>query len=80
MVAAVLIGLFYTLPNFYGDTPAVQVSSGMATVKVDSSVLQKVEDALRANNIPTEDISFDNNPTNASVRVRLRDTDTQMRV
>jgi hypothetical protein len=28
---ALLVGLLYTLPNFYGEAPAVQVSSGKAT-------------------------------------------------
>ena len=32
---ALLIGLLYTLPNFYGEAPAVQVSSGKATLKVE---------------------------------------------
>ncbi|HOB47644.1 MAG TPA: hypothetical protein PKM60_15790, partial [Zoogloea sp.] len=30
-------GLIYTLPNFYGEVPAVQVSSGKATLKLDSA-------------------------------------------
>ena len=34
IVVALVIGLVYTLPNFYGESPAVQVSSGKATVKV----------------------------------------------
>jgi hypothetical protein len=33
---ALLVGLLYTLPNFFGEAPAVQVSSGKATVKVDA--------------------------------------------
>ena len=28
IVVALVIGLVYTLPNFYGESPAVQVSSG----------------------------------------------------
>jgi preprotein translocase subunit SecD len=33
-----VIGLLYTLPNFFGEAPAVQVSSGKATVKVDAPI------------------------------------------
>ena len=40
IVVALLIGLVYTLPNFYGESPAVQVSSGKATVKVLNSTDQ----------------------------------------
>ncbi|MFA6616724.1 MAG: hypothetical protein WCS60_11665, partial [Hydrogenophaga sp.] len=35
IVVALLIGLIYSLPNLFGESPAVQVSSGKATVKVD---------------------------------------------
>jgi preprotein translocase subunit SecD len=37
----------YTLPNFFGEAPAVQVSSAKATVKVDAAVQQRVEEALQ---------------------------------
>ena len=36
LVVALLVGVLYTLPNFFGEAPAVQVSSGKATVKVDN--------------------------------------------
>jgi preprotein translocase subunit SecD len=32
-----MFGLIYTLPNFFGEAPAVQVSSVKATVKVDTA-------------------------------------------
>ena len=51
IVIALLLGTVYTLPNFFGEAPAVQVSSGKATIKVDTSTLQKVEEALKASNI-----------------------------
>ena len=47
IVVALVIGLVYTLPNFYGESPAVQVSSGKATVKVTEQTLKTVEDLLR---------------------------------
>jgi preprotein translocase subunit SecD len=47
IVIALLVGVLYTLPNFFGEAPAVQVSSAKATVKVDAAVLQRVEEALR---------------------------------
>ena len=48
LVVALLVGVLYTLPNFFGEAPAVQVSSAKSTVKVDNAVLQKVESALSA--------------------------------
>jgi hypothetical protein len=43
-----LIGLLYTLPNLYGEAPAVQVSSGKATVKVDDAMVGRVQQVLQA--------------------------------
>lgn len=80
MVVALAIGLLYTLPNFFGEAPAVQVSSGKATVKLDSTTLTQVESALAAAQITPDDVTFENTATNANIRVRLKDTDTQLRV
>ncbi|WP_414443964.1 protein translocase subunit SecD [Burkholderia sp. 22PA0106] len=80
MVVALAIGLLYTLPNFYGEAPAVQVSSGKATVKIDTGTLSDVQTALAGAKITPDDITFDNSASNANIRVRLKDTDTQLRV
>jgi len=52
IAVAVVAGLLYTLPNFFPEVPAVQVSTSKATVKVDASTLAAVESALKAANIP----------------------------
>ncbi|CAB3768812.1 protein translocase subunit SecD [Paraburkholderia humisilvae] len=80
MLVALAIGLLYTLPNFFGEAPAVQVSSGKATVKLDSTTLSQVEAALAASQIKPDAVTFDNSQLNANIRVRVRDTDTQLRV
>ncbi|WP_028216135.1 protein translocase subunit SecD [Paraburkholderia oxyphila] len=80
MLVALAIGLLYTLPNFFGEAPAVQVSSGKATVKLDSSTLAQIEAAVAANNIKADDVTFDNSTLNANIRVRVADTDTQLRL
>jgi len=45
IAVALLVGVFYTLPNFFGEAPAVQISSAKATVKIDSAVLARVQQA-----------------------------------
>ncbi len=72
---AVVFGLLYTLPNFFGESPAVQVSSGKATVKVDSKVLERVVATLQAAGIENSGIFLDAH----GVKVRLRDTDAQLK-
>lgn len=45
VLIAVIFGLVYTIPNFFGEAPAVQVTSVKATVKVDAGLLATVETA-----------------------------------
>jgi preprotein translocase subunit SecD len=81
MIAVVIaIGLLYTLPNFFGEAPAVQVSSGKATVKVDPSMSTRVESLLQKAQIAHDGMFYDQNGPSGTVRVRLKDTDTQLKV
>jgi preprotein translocase subunit SecD len=75
VVVAIVLGFLYTLPNFFGELPAVQVSSARATVKVDATTLQRVEEALKGGNVAHTGVQLDSN----GVKVRLADTDTQLR-
>ncbi|MFM8609744.1 MAG: protein translocase subunit SecD [Burkholderiaceae bacterium] len=75
LVVAVLIGFLYTLPNFFGEAPAVQVSPGKAMVKVDLAVQGRVEDALKAAGITHGGLTLDG----GSVKVRFDSTDTQLK-
>ena len=40
---ALVISILYTIPNFFGESPAIQVSPGKATVKVTDATMAKVE-------------------------------------
>jgi len=71
----VALAALYTLPNFFGESPAVQVSSARATVRVDSALLQRVESALGQAAIAYTGAVLDAN----SVRVRFADTDIQLK-
>jgi preprotein translocase subunit SecD len=75
ILVALLIGAIYTLPNFFGEAPAVQVSSAKATVKVDGTTRTRVEQALAAAGIKPEAVTLDAN----SVKVRLDSTDLQLK-
>ena len=72
---ALLFGLLYTAPNFFGEAPAVQVSSAKATLKIDDATRARVETILGGASIAHNGVFFDAN----SVKVRFRDTDTQLK-
>ena len=75
VAVAVVLGLLYTLPNFFGESPAVQVSSARATLKVDTATLGRVEEVLKKADIPYTGVYLDA----VGVKVRFADTDTQLK-
>ncbi len=75
IVIALLLGVIYTLPNFFGEAPAVQVSSSKVTFKVDTGTLAKVEDALKAGGVPASLIALEG----TSIRARFETTDDQLK-
>jgi preprotein translocase subunit SecD len=70
-----VLGVIYTLPNFFGEAPAVQVSSAKATIKVDTSTLQKVEDALKSAGTEPKSLALEG----TSIRARFDTTDQQLK-
>ena len=81
MIAVILIvAAVYTLPNFYGESPAVQVSPGKATVKVTEQTLKTVEDALAAAQIKPNGVFFEQCAQQNSVRVRFAPTDGELQL
>jgi preprotein translocase subunit SecD len=75
IVVALLIAALYTLPNFFGEAPAVQISSSKSATKVDSTTVSRVEQALTAAGLTADAITLDG----SSVKARFGDTDTQLK-
>ena len=73
LVVALLVGLIYTLPNVFGEAPAVQVSSGKATLKVDATMAPRVQDLLTKAGLQPDFVQFEGN----SVKARFQDLDAQ---
>jgi preprotein translocase subunit SecD len=75
IMIALLVGGLYTLPNFFGESPAVQVSAAKPAVKIDSSTLARVEAALKEGGLVAQVVTLDGN----SIKARFDTTDTQLR-
>ncbi len=78
IAVALAVGLLYALPNVFGEAPAVQVTSGKATVKVDASMMNRIDEILKKAGISPTGMFFDNGQS-PSVRVRVSDNDAQLR-
>ena len=79
IVIALLFGALYTAPNFFGESPALQINSVKATIKVSNEMLPKVEQVLKDAGITNTGVSYDQNGLQSSIRVRFADTDTQFK-
>ena len=75
IAVALVVGLLYTLPNFFGEVPAVQISPGKSTAKVDEALRARVEQALSKANIIHDGVFLEANST----KVRLTNADTQLK-
>lgn len=72
-----LIGVIYTLPNFYGESPAVQISAAKATAKVTQETLEKVQKALADANLTPNGVFFEQGAQQNTIRVRFDPTQTE---
>ena len=76
LILVVLVtGLVYTLPNFYGEAPAVQVQPARTGLKSDAALMQRVQDVLAAASLTPDAVTQDAH----SVKARFRDTDNQLK-
>jgi preprotein translocase subunit SecD len=79
IAVALLFGVLYTVPNFFGQSPAVQIGSAKATVKVTEATMATAEDVLQKAGIRAASVYYENNGTQGTVRARFADTDTQFK-
>ncbi len=71
----VLLAFLYTVPNFFGESPAVQISSAKTTVKVDTALMNRAQDILKQADIAYTGVQVDA----TGVKVRFADADTQLK-
>jgi preprotein translocase subunit SecD len=79
ILAAVLLGLLYTAPNYFVDSPALQVTTGKATGKINSDTVTAVTAALQRDGIPAEAVSLEGSGDLSFVRARFASTDAQFK-
>jgi preprotein translocase subunit SecD len=72
---ALAVGLLYSIPNLFPESPAVQVAASKATVALDEALLGRVQDALKRANVPYRDGFVDEH----GLKLRFEDTDAQIK-
>ncbi len=75
ILCAVVAGFLYTLPNFYGEVPAVQISGSRSAVVVGADTIAQVNASLKADNIQSIGEVFDGK----TLKFKFSTTDTQLK-
>lgn len=75
ILVVILVGLIYTVPNFFGESPAVQITPAKSTTKLDSALLGQVEEIFKQEKIAYNGVYLDAR----GVKARFENTDTQIR-
>ncbi|MCF8147122.1 MAG: protein translocase subunit SecD [Sulfuritalea sp.] len=75
LVVAIVIGALYALPNAFGESPAVQVSSAKASMPLDLTTVTRVEEALQAAGLTAQTLGLEGN----SIKARFENTDVQLK-
>ena len=79
IVIALLFGALYTAPNYFVESPALQVTTGRTTLKITNDTTQRVTDALTAAGIKAQAVDLEGAGNTTSVRARFATTDEQFK-
>ena len=75
IAVALLIGALYSLPNLFGESPAVQISSAKNAGEVNAALMGEIERMLKQEKLAYQAILLDK----SSIKVSFADPDTQIR-
>ena len=79
IVLVLLFGALYTVPNFFGESPAVQISSAKATIKLGPDAVGLASQALEKAGVRADNVFYEDLGNNGTVRVRFASTDFQFK-
>lgn len=79
IAVALLLGALYTAPNYFGESPALQVTTGKTTVKITSDTSRQIAEVLKREGVPANQVSLDGSGNSTAVRARFDNTDAQFK-
>ena len=74
-----LLGALYTIPNFFGESPAGQISSAKAPIKLGPAAVGLASQALEKAGVRADNLFYEDLGNNGTVRVRFASTDLQFK-
>ena len=75
VLIAIFIGLIYSIPNFFGESPALQVKTTKTSDKLDLSILGTIENSLKEANLPFDGMVQEPN----GIKIKFASPDSQVK-
>ena len=75
VLVAIFIGLIYSIPNFFGESPALQIMPTKSSDKLDLSILASIEGSLKEANLPFDGIVQEPN----GIKIKFANPDNQLK-
>ncbi|CAM8455356.1 protein translocase subunit SecD [Candidatus Methylopumilus universalis] len=75
VLVAIFIGLIYSIPNFFGESPAVQIMPTKSSDKLDLTILASIEGSLKEANLPFDGIVQEPN----GIKIKFANPDNQLK-
>ena len=79
IVVALIIGVIYSVPNLFGEVPAIQIAPARAGLKIDSHLHEKIDAALQKADLLKSQTGFEELSQEGGIRIRFNDTDSQLK-
>ncbi len=79
IAVAILFGALYAVPNYFGEVPSLQVTSGKSTVKMTPEMRTKVVGVLAQEGIASNGVSYDSSGAYSFVSASFATPDIQFR-
>ena len=75
ILTTVMLSLIFVMPNFYGESPAIQIMPIKAGEKIDTSLLQSIEETLEKSGIANTGLIVEN----FHIKVKLKTAEDQLK-
>jgi preprotein translocase subunit SecD len=79
IAVTLVLGVLYTLPNFYGEAPAVQVSSGKSTLKLSDELADRLASELTAQDLTPDGVFYEENLGGGTIKLRFNTSEEQLK-
>ena len=79
IAVALLIGVVYSIPNLFGEVPAIQIAGSKTSSKIDLNTQEKADLALANAKISSNGSFYEAQGSSGTIKIRFKDTDTQLK-